>query len=234
MYVTGTYDTRWDNGILNPAFGNLTASDFEVIQLGYNSTVSAPALSALSVNPSTVTGGEGTTGTVSLTSAAPAGGVLVSLSNANPAATIPSSVTVPAAAASVNFPVTTASVNSTTVGNLTASYSGVAKSATLTVNPSAPAALSALTLNPTTVRGGLASTATVTLTAPAPTGGLDVSLLSSNPNKAIVPATVKVPAGSSSVSFNVNTTAVTKKSVVTITANAGAVKKSAALTIIRR
>ena len=35
MYVTGTYDTRWDNGILNPAFRSLTASDFEVIQLGW-------------------------------------------------------------------------------------------------------------------------------------------------------------------------------------------------------
>ena len=32
----GTYDTRWNNDILNPAFRNLTAKDFEVIQLGYN------------------------------------------------------------------------------------------------------------------------------------------------------------------------------------------------------
>jgi hypothetical protein len=36
MYITGTYDTRWDNGSINPAFANLTASDFEVVQLGYN------------------------------------------------------------------------------------------------------------------------------------------------------------------------------------------------------
>ena len=45
MYITGTYDTRWDNGKLNPAFGNLTASDFEVVQLGYNppSAVTVPA-----------------------------------------------------------------------------------------------------------------------------------------------------------------------------------------------
>jgi hypothetical protein len=35
MYVSGTYDTRWDNGILNPAFRALTASDFDVISLGY-------------------------------------------------------------------------------------------------------------------------------------------------------------------------------------------------------
>jgi hypothetical protein len=36
MYISGTFDTRWDNGVLNPAFGLLHASDFEVIQRGYN------------------------------------------------------------------------------------------------------------------------------------------------------------------------------------------------------
>jgi hypothetical protein len=35
LYVSGTYDTRWDNGILNPAFRALTANDFEVVRLGY-------------------------------------------------------------------------------------------------------------------------------------------------------------------------------------------------------
>ena len=36
MYVSGTYDPRWDNGVLNPAFRALSASDFEVITLGYH------------------------------------------------------------------------------------------------------------------------------------------------------------------------------------------------------
>jgi hypothetical protein len=35
MYISGTYDTRWNNGVLNPAFGALKASDFEVVALGY-------------------------------------------------------------------------------------------------------------------------------------------------------------------------------------------------------
>jgi hypothetical protein len=33
MYITGNYDTRWNNSVLNPAFRPLTASDFEVIRL---------------------------------------------------------------------------------------------------------------------------------------------------------------------------------------------------------
>ena len=35
MFVTGTMDSRWNNGELNPAFRALTADDFEVIQLGW-------------------------------------------------------------------------------------------------------------------------------------------------------------------------------------------------------
>lgn len=43
LYVSGTYDTRWDNGVLNPAFSSLTASDFEVVQLGYRPSATPPA-----------------------------------------------------------------------------------------------------------------------------------------------------------------------------------------------
>jgi hypothetical protein len=35
LYVTGASDARWNNNELNPAFGNLRADDFEVVQLGW-------------------------------------------------------------------------------------------------------------------------------------------------------------------------------------------------------
>ncbi len=35
LYVSGTFDTRWNNDILNPAFSTLDATDFEVVQLGW-------------------------------------------------------------------------------------------------------------------------------------------------------------------------------------------------------
>jgi hypothetical protein len=41
LFVSGTYDTRWNNDVLNPAFRAITASDFEVIKLGFSP--SAPA-----------------------------------------------------------------------------------------------------------------------------------------------------------------------------------------------
>ena len=42
LYVTGSYDIRWDNDVLNPAFSAIKASDFEVIQLGWQPSSLAP------------------------------------------------------------------------------------------------------------------------------------------------------------------------------------------------
>jgi hypothetical protein len=38
MYVSGAYDTRWDNGIWNPFFGGIRAGDFEVVEQGWGSS----------------------------------------------------------------------------------------------------------------------------------------------------------------------------------------------------
>ncbi|HEY2294544.1 MAG TPA: hypothetical protein VGM86_27915 [Thermoanaerobaculia bacterium] len=42
MYITGAYDTRWNNDVLNPAFASLKASDFEVIELGWQPSSPPP------------------------------------------------------------------------------------------------------------------------------------------------------------------------------------------------
>ena len=42
MYISGTFDNRWDNDVLNPAFAALTANDFEVIQLGWQASTAPP------------------------------------------------------------------------------------------------------------------------------------------------------------------------------------------------
>jgi hypothetical protein len=234
MYVTGTHDTRWNNDILNPAFRNLTASDFEVIELGYNPAVAAPAsLASVSIKPSGITAGQPATGTVTLSGAAPTGGAVVSLASANPAASVPSSITVPARASSANFTVSTSTVTATTAGNITGSYAGINKSATFTVNPSAPVALLSLSLNPKTVVGGSRSRGTVALSKMT-SSPVVVSLASSKPRNAVVPASVTVPAGASSAAFNVSTTTTDKKINATISASYRGATRSATLAIVRR
>jgi hypothetical protein len=41
MYISGAFDTRWNNDILNPAFRALTASQFEVVELGWRPPASS-------------------------------------------------------------------------------------------------------------------------------------------------------------------------------------------------
>ena len=94
-----------------------------------------PALTALTVNPTTVNSGGTATGTVTLASAAPTGGVAVNLgSNLPGAASVPASVTVPGGATSANFTVTAGYVALTTV-QLSAALDNVFQFASITVNP---------------------------------------------------------------------------------------------------
>src|SRR5438477_9127998 len=128
LYITGTFDTRWNNDILNPAFSLLSASDFDVIQLGWTPPAgTAAALSALSASPNQVVGGSGATGTVTLSAAAPKGGAVVSLSSASGAVSVPASVAVPQSATAASFSITTSAVTSTTSTTLSAVYAGITK-----------------------------------------------------------------------------------------------------------
>jgi hypothetical protein len=96
--------------------------------------------------------------------------------------------------------------------------------------PPAPASLSAVSVSPSTVVGGNTSQGTVTLTSGAPSGGALVSLSSANPS-VVVPANVTVAAGSSSVTFAVNTSTVTTNTSVVITATYGGVSRTTTLNV---
>ncbi len=204
--------------------------DFEL-----SSVPASLSLSSLSLNPTSVTGGNSSTGTVTLSGPAPTGGAQVTLSSSNTtAASVPSSVTVAAGATSATFTVSTSAVAASTSVTISAAYGGATRSASLTVTPAAPPApaLSSLTLNPASVVGGMqSSTGTVTLSGPAPAGGAQVALSSSNPGAASVPSSVIVPAGATSTTFTVSTSAVIASSTVTISATYGGATRSASLTV---
>jgi len=70
-----------------------------------------------------------------------------------------------------------------------------------------PPLLASVSLLPTTVIGGAASTGTVSLNGPAPTGGIVVALSSDNPAVS-VPNSATVAAGATTATFPVNTIAV--------------------------
>jgi hypothetical protein len=210
---------------------NPAVLDFEL-----SSSAPAPvALSSLSVNPTSVTGGNSSTGTVTLSGAAPSGGAIVTLSSSNPtAARVPSSVTVAAGATSATFAVSTSAVAASTTVTISAAYGGATRSASLTVTPASPPppTLSSLSLNPTSVVGGAQSSAgTVRLSGPAPAGGAQVALSSSDATAARVPSSVTVAAGATSATFAVSTSAVASSTTVTIFATYSGATRPASLTV---
>ena len=96
-----------------------------------------PALTGLTLNPSSVTGGGTSQGTVTLGSAASSPTTVALASSSAPSVTVPSSVTVPAGATSASFTVSTTSVSSSAETTITATLGGASRSAVLTITPAA-------------------------------------------------------------------------------------------------
>jgi len=103
------------------------------IQAAYGDTVQTAILAvnppvyvtSLAVAPGNLTGGDPATGTVTLNSAAPAGGALVTLASNNAAASVPANVLIPAGQRSATFAVQTSAVATFTTVTLSATYGSV-------------------------------------------------------------------------------------------------------------
>ena len=197
---------------------------------------SFPALISLAISPTVVPGGISTTGTATLTAPAPFGGCVINLSSTLPlVASPPSTITVLQGSTTANFTVSTGAVSSLTTATISGVYAGVTKTAPVSVNVPPPAILKALTLAPTVVIGattnGTNSQGTVTLTSPAPVGGVVIALASSNSSIVSVPSTVTVPAGATATTFSATTSNVTSQQTITITATLAGTRLSGTLTV---
>ena len=103
------------------------------------------------------------------------------------AVTVPASITIPSGQTTGTFTATSLLVGSQATVTLTATYNG-SKTGTVTVNP---IVLNSLSISPSSVYGLVANaTGTVTRRSAAPTGGIAVSLSSSDTNAATVNPTV--------------------------------------------
>jgi hypothetical protein len=160
----------------------------------------------------------------------------VNLTTDNPSIIhVPADVTIAAGNSTNTFTIGTSSVSGlSTGGNVFASAGGVTKSIFVNVapDPNAPPLLQSVTISPASVAGGTRATGTVFLSAPSPSGGISVTLATSNSSAAQVPGIVNVPAGQTSANFSVTTFAVSANTSVTITAFYDTTR-SATLTVTR-
>jgi hypothetical protein len=116
-----------------------SSSQSAILTVTPASTTTAPTLSGLTLNPSSITGGSSVQGTVTL-SAPASTATSVNLSSGSALATVPASITVASGASSANFTINTTSVASTASVTISATLNATTRTATLTLNPAtAPA-----------------------------------------------------------------------------------------------
>lgn len=191
----------------------------------FGTQVNTVPVSALSILPSSVSGGSTATATVSLSTSAPSTGDVVSLQCNDASVTLPAFVVVPGGAQSATFTIITSPVLANKTVTVTSSSGGTNAVATLTLTTGP---ISNLTVNPSNVVIGLNSFGSVTVSTPAPVGGTTINLASDNPN-AVVPATITVAQGATTAGFTIQTTQASASLTATITASIGNYTRQATL-----
>jgi hypothetical protein len=211
---------------------NLTASYLGANE-GFGLTINpAPVvLSSVSVNQNWLIGGATGSGVVTLSAPAGAGGVTVALSSSNSfLASVPISVAVAQGSTTAAFTVATYSVTAVSLTTITASYSGVQVSAGLSLNPR-PHPLNGIQISPTTIQSGKTASGTVTLAAPAGTGGVVVYLFSSNNAALTVPSSITLAQGTTSGTFSATAGTVATNTNVAVTAFHAGIEVSTNVTV---
>jgi hypothetical protein len=126
--------------------GSVAASTTAVISAVFSGvtqtasvTIAPPVLTSLTLNPSSVTGGSSSTGTVTLSGPAPAGGAVVTLSSSNSSfATVPSSVTVSPGFINATFTLNTRPLLCSNNATISGSFNSATLAANLAVSQIAP------------------------------------------------------------------------------------------------
>jgi hypothetical protein len=170
-------------------------------------------LSGFTLNPTEIASGGTSTGTITIGTPAPVGGVIVNIATSNSnVASVPASVTIPQGQTSATFTVTGGFLATSTgdQATITVGRTGTPFTATITVDP-LPVSL---VLTPSDLLGGGTATGTITIGAATP-NGITFTVTTDQPGDIGVPATVTVPGGQTSLTFPITSQPVTSS----VTAN---------------
>lgn len=194
-----------------------------------NLTVNPGVITSVASSQPSIVGGDYPNLTVAISVPAPGGGAVISLGSNNPAIQPPATVTIPAYSKFITVPLPTLGVDATTSGTITATY-GLS---TKTCNQSlVPAVVMAVNVTPNAVVGGISAvTGKVDLNGKAGPSGIIVTLTSSLPGAASVPATITIPAGAAHGTFAVTTFTVGAAQSVTVTASSQGGSATTTLTV---
>ncbi|HLK13849.1 MAG TPA: SBBP repeat-containing protein, partial [Fimbriimonadaceae bacterium] len=197
--------------------------------IGANFTVDTDALVTFTLDKSTANPGDIVNGTVSLGSTADTGGAVVSISADSGIVGFATPVVIPAGSSGATFQIQVGAtvVTTPTTVHITATRGPTMIQRTLMVNPSTMS----LSLSLNSVLGGNSVTGTVSISNPAPLGGLPVNIMFSPPGLASTSGSITIPAGQLNTSFTINTVPTSTTTPVTITVSSGSISAQQVLTV---
>ena len=153
-----------------------------------------------------------TIGQVTLATPASPSALTVFLSSDNPNVSLPASVTIPAGGVSKKFPFSVTTSLAPEIARISANFGAFTRTSAFAIRPPRPMRV---TFDPKTTTPGNIATGRVTLNCPATLEAVELSIESSTsgPWHGSVPATVTVPLGASSATFDVMVDSVGRPSV---------------------
>ena len=232
LTVTISAATSWTSiGITNALSTSVAGDAIQTTATG-GAIFVVPEVSSLSCNPTSLISGSAGICTVQL-SRTVVYSQTVQLTANSLLLTIPVSVLVPGGTSSATFIVIAGIVTTTQNVTITASLNTpiLDSSATVTLSLS-PLTLAPLSCDPMSLNAGSTSACTITLSSPAPAGGVVVAVSSDGP-ALMVPASVSISAPSSSATFPVTVAAApaSGQSTVAVTAALYGASQSAPFTV---
>lgn len=207
--------------------GALTSPSYQIYSIIISGASKFMTVKNVTANPADVVGSYNVEGRVQLSHKAPTGGVEVALSSNSTRTTVPASVIVPAGVAYKTFTIKTTSVDSNTLTKVTASVLPSAKSVDVVL---LPGGLKNFYMDVDAVVGGNNVEGTITLSGPAPVGGLDVIVNDDSP-KIVTPNPVTVAETKAIKKFQIQTLAVNTSQVRSVYAKLGGRQITRTLTL---
>ena len=199
------------------------------LQVNDNPMASTATVKSASLAPSVILAGQGTTGSVTISKAAPIGGVNVILSTNDPTIQVPAFVSIAAGSTKAGFAISTWSSTVDIQGVINARSGSASASGSLTLKANQPK-LIGLILSPTKAAGGKSIVGQVTLSLPAPSTGAMVSLSVSGTGASVQDSVVVQP-GQTSAIFTINTNKVKTITSISVTAKLRSTVQTATLEI---
>ncbi|WP_348260872.1 choice-of-anchor D domain-containing protein [Telmatobacter sp. DSM 110680] len=235
-----TVKVSYDPGTATDSVGQLSVNAMTSTKLnvtgavklhGKGSNSSSASLTGLSCASSSMIAAGSDSCNVTLSAPAPSGGLTVNLASSSSVVSVPTSVSVPSGATSTSFTANVSSVSTSQTVKLTATEGSVTK--TTSINLTGPASqlapsISAFACGSSSFTGAGTTSCTVSLTSPAPSSGLTVTLVS-NDSAVTLPGSLTVSSGASSASLTAQVKSVSTSQTATISASANGTSQSYAM-----